>query len=124
MANKNDDGKIKGVKSTDKTSEVEKTKQVGSVKGVKATSSIGAIGGVTSVGGRRKTRTMTLEEREEIFRLINEEADKIFANSGLPKEKRDLVQNAVKMAVDSGLVDKENSEEGESGKKKPTKGGK
>jgi hypothetical protein len=111
MSKKNDDGKVKGVKSTSSTSEVDKAQHVDSVKGVKATSTIGAIGGVGAVGTRRATRTMTLEEREQLFKLIDDEAGKVFAHSGLSKEKRELVQNAVKMAVDSGLLEKKDSED-------------
>ena len=67
--------------------------------------------------GRQATRTMSLEEREELFRLIDEEAERMFGSGILTPEKRSIVQQAVKMAVDSGLVEKEH-ESDEKKKKK------
>lgn len=118
MTKKPDEGKIKGVKSTKETTQVERTENVTSVTGVKSATSIGAIGGATAIGARRPTRTMTLEEREELFRLINEEADKMLTKSGLSKEKIEIVQNAVKMAVDSGLMSEDDSDDEDDHKKK------
>lgn len=111
MSKKGDDGKIGGIKGPKGTTSVESTDAVGNVGGVKATSSVGAIGRAGSIGQRRGTRTMTLQEREELFKMINEEADKMFKQSGMPPEKQRLVADAVKMAVDSGLIDDEDDEE-------------
>lgn len=99
------DTKIGGIQSTKKTSEIDPTTGIESVSGVKATSGITGIGKAERSGVRRPTRTMTLEEREELFRMIDEEAAKMFGAGGIPAEKRELVQTAVKMAVDSGLLD-------------------
>ena len=53
---------------------------------------------------------MTVADKDELFSLISEEADKIFGPDGLPESQRETVENAVKMAVDSTLLE-ENEEE-------------
>jgi hypothetical protein len=54
---------------------------------------------------RRPTRPMTAEEREHLFKLLNEEADKLFGKDGLPESKRAEVEGAVKMALDASVVE-------------------
>ena len=107
MADKKDDTKIGGVKSTKVTTGVESTEAVGTVGGVKATSSIGGVGRAGSIGKQRGTRTMSFEEREQLFKMINEEAEKMFKSSGMSKDKQQMVAEAVKIAVDSGLLEEE-----------------
>lgn len=53
---------------------------------------------------RRPTRPMTAAEREVLFKLVQEEAEKMFAESSLPPDKRQKVETAVKMAIDGGLL--------------------
>lgn len=119
MPKKIGDTKVGGVKSTKGTSEVEGTEAVDSVGVIKSTSGVGGVGRAGAVGSkRRSTRTMTLEEREELFKMINEEADKMFKNSGLSAEKRALVESAVKMAVDSGLIDEDDNDDSDKKNKK------
>jgi hypothetical protein len=55
---------------------------------------------------------MSLAEREQLFQMVDQEAKKLFGDA-ISSEKRKLVEDAVKMAIDSGLVD----EGAESGKK-------
>jgi hypothetical protein len=107
MGKKSDDGKVGSVKGTGSTTNVQGTESVGSVGEVKATSGVGAVKGAGAVGKRRPTRIMSPAERENLFRLINEEADKLFAGSGMSEEKKQVLKSAVKMAVDAGIVDEE-----------------
>jgi hypothetical protein len=86
---------------------VQSPEAVGSVVGIQATQGIGAIKGTGIAGKRRSTRIMSAAEREQLFKMINEEADKLFDSSGLSEEKRSVLKEAVKMAVDSGLIDDE-----------------
>ena len=115
MSNKSDDKKIGGVGGAKVATPVVGAKSVSEVAGIKPTSGIGAVSSTSAVGGKRRpTRTMSLTEREELFRLINEETDKMLgASNGISAAKRAIVKEAVKMAVDSGLLD-----EGGAGKKK------
>lgn len=78
--------------------EVGKARQVGDVKGVKKTG---------SADGKRSTNQMTLAERERILHLVEDEAKEFFKESGLPPEKQQIIQKAVKMAIDSGIIDEE-----------------
>lgn len=107
------DGKIGGIKSaavkpTETTKEVAQTEsvsEVGEVSGVRATSAVGGTKGATGAGGRRRpTRTMTLEEREQLFKMVNEEAEKIFGQTGMSDSRKRSVTEAVKMAIDAGLM--------------------
>ncbi|MBX7137411.1 MAG: hypothetical protein K1X83_05455 [Oligoflexia bacterium] len=98
-----DKKKVGEVTSTNRATEVEGTQAVGNVQGIKPTS---AIGGVTKAGGigkRGATRSMTMAEREELLRLIEEEAEDMFGKSASNANKQKVV-NAVKMAVDIGLM--------------------
>lgn len=99
--------KIGKVKETETAAEVQTTGAVGSVTKVKSTQ---AIGGASSVGGirsRRPTRTMTAEERSKLFQIIDEEADKLIAEGGIPEAQREVVRSAVKIAIDSGLIEED-----------------
>jgi len=59
---------------------------------------------------RRPTRPMTAAEREHLFKLIHEEADKMFGPNGLPESQRRTLEGAVKITVDASMVDEENTE--------------
>lgn len=110
MAKKGDDKKIGGIKSTDQTKAIRGTQSVSEVEGVKGASAIGAIKGGQAIGKRRPTRTMSLAEREHLFSMINEEADKMFATGALSKQHKQVVQKAVKMAIDTTLGEEESAD--------------
>jgi len=95
-------GKIGGIESTDKAGEVAGTGAVGEVQNVKATSAVSGVGKADGITRRGPTRIMSMQERQELLRLIDEEAEKMFG-PGADKEKKAAVVNAVKMAVDAGI---------------------
>ena len=105
MGDKKDDTKIGGVKSTKQTQDVDATKRVGDVSGIKSATGISSIGGAGDATKRRATREMSFEEREELFKMVKEEATSLFGKSGISKEKQTILEDAVKMAIDSGLLD-------------------
>jgi len=107
---KNDDKKIGGVKGTKVTTAVEGTDLIGGVAGVKATTGIGGVKGAGGIDKRRPTRTMTLAEREQLFQMINEEAEKLFGNSPMSATERNVVKNAVRMALDTGIIPDEDGD--------------
>lgn len=105
MTKKIGDKKIGSVQSTNEAARVKGAETVGNVEKVKGATAIGGIGSVGGISNRKPTKVMTLAEREQLFQMINEEADKLFKD--MPEDKRKIVSEAVKMAVDSGLVEEE-----------------
>lgn len=87
------------------TKTVESAK-VGGVEQVKGTEKHAPTSGV-----RRTTRTLTAEEQEQLFQLIDEEADKMFGSEGLPEAKKKTVAGAVKMAIEASMSDEEEEPE-------------
>lgn len=79
------------------------------IEGSQKVGTVGQVASTTAKTGvaraRRPTRPMTAEEREHLFKLLNEEADKIFGADGLPESKRAQVEGAVKMALDASVVE-------------------
>ena len=78
---------------------VERAK-LGGVERVKPTEKQAGAGRV-----RRATRRMTAAEREHLFKLIQEEADKMFGPDGLPESDRETVEEAVRMTIDASIVE-------------------
>lgn len=103
-------GKIGEIKSAETASEVESTGAIGGIHKVKPTSAVGGVSGAGKIGKRGATRIMSAAEREELLRMIDQEAEKMFGNA-LPSEKRKAVVQAVKMAVDSGISAEEGEED-------------
>jgi len=110
MTKKIGDKKVSGVTSSTGTKGVESTEGVSGIKGIKPTTGVGGIGGIGGIGRRRATRLMTAAEREQLFNLINEEADKLASEGIIPRGQKEAVSKAVRMAVDSGLVEDDDSE--------------
>ena len=102
--------KIGGVKRGGAADQIRKSEAIVGAGQVKKTSGVGAVTGTGAGGKRRPTRLMTLKEREKYFDMVKEEADKLFANSDLSDEQREVIEEAVKMAVDASLVDDEEEE--------------
>lgn len=110
MVKKIGDKKIGGVKNDPSASKVEDASRVGGIKNVSQIGQVGKTGSVGSIGRRRATRAITLEEREQLLRLINEVGEELFGGpNGLSAEKRDIIESAARMAIDSGLMSKEDS---------------
>ena len=91
-------GKTKGVKATEEVSEVGK---------VEKASSVGGVGKVGEVRGRQATRMMSASERDAFFQMIEEEAEKMFQGTGMSEEKKAVIKDAVKMAVDASIIEED-----------------
>ncbi|MCB0345635.1 MAG: hypothetical protein KDD66_10995 [Bdellovibrionales bacterium] len=91
------------------TGKVESTKAVQTGKVSDVSDVRGAEKQAKSSRVRRPTRPMTAEEREHLFKLIHEEADKMFGANGLPQSQRATVENAVKQTVDASIVEDDDS---------------
>ena len=117
MTKKGRDNKLGGVKSTTLTTgvlgpdSIHSTESVSGVKSVAPASSVGGVQGAASIGKRRPTRAMTIEERQQLLAAINEEAEKMFSSGVLPASKKDVITQAVKMAVNAGLIEDQEDEE-------------
>lgn len=85
-----------------KTVESSKVGGVDQVKGTEKRDSAKKIG--------RNTRILTPEQKEQLFALIEEEAEKMFGDDGLPEAKKKTVKGAVKMAIEAGMMTEEEEE--------------
>jgi hypothetical protein len=83
------------------TRTVESTK-VGNVEQVKAADRQATVGGV-----RRSTRLLTPEQQQELLAMVDEEADKMFTEQGLPESKKETVKGAVKMAIEASITEED-----------------
>lgn len=81
------------------------TSKVDSVKSVSKTSGISSASAIGSAGGK-----ITPAQREAIFEIVQEEADKLFKSGAIAPEKRKQVEDAVKMAIDAGILDESEDE--------------
>jgi hypothetical protein len=108
MAKKIGNKGIDSVKGSSSADRVKGTEIIDTVGKVLKTHSVAGTGAVGRIGNRRPTRTMTMQEREQLFRILNEEAEKMFGGpNGLAPEQRKVVEGAVKMALASGLETEE-----------------
>jgi len=103
-------GKIGGIKSTGGAKNIEKAGRVSDVGEVEKASAVGGVKGARSVQ-RKATGVMTKAERDSLFQMIDEEADKLFGEDGLPKKQQEVVQKAVKMAVDASIIDEDEKDQ-------------
>lgn len=96
-----------GINKTSKTTTVKGTNEVSdvnSVDNVSGVQKVSHVSGVNAVGGvraKQNTRIITLEEREALFKMINEEADDIF---GKDSKRGKVARDAVKMAIDAAII--------------------
>ena len=99
-----DEIKGKGKVGDIKSKQIEETRKTGAVKQVGKTS---AIDNVKAVSGnaRGSTRVMTAAEREKLFKMVNEEAEKLFGDSGIPQSQRQAIEDAVKYTLDAAIID-------------------
>ena len=113
MAKKPGDKKIGSIKSsvvkpTETAGEVtgaEAVSDVSEVQKVKATSGVTGARGPSGVGGRRRpTKVMSMADRDELFKMVTEEADKLFAGTKISDERKKVIADAVKMAMDTGIL--------------------
>lgn len=103
MVKKISDSKIGRVDPTTITNEISQTTGVGNVGAVKPTGGVGNTTATGGIGKRRATRVMTMAEREELFKMVTEEAERMFPPGTLPPEKREVIEGAVRMAIDAAI---------------------
>lgn len=93
-----------------RTTPIQPTKTVGAA-GVRSVGDVEAATGKSGTAPvRQKTREMTAAERERLFQLVQEEADQMFGERGLPRTRRKTIEGAVKITIDAGIILEEDEE--------------
>lgn len=95
----NKGGGLRGTKSLDATKGVQasdRAKSVGQVKGAKTASGTEAVS---------EQLRITSENRDQLYALIGEEADRLFKSKHLTLKDRQAVEKALKMIVDANILD-------------------
>ena len=106
---KNKDGmKIHGISAPRVTNSIEQLSNVSEVEKTQKASAVGAVRGVGGVTGA--VRSIDFADREAIHRMIHEEADKLFGKGRMDQAKREVIETAVKMAVDAATITEETKE--------------
>jgi len=96
--------------ATAETKPVESSKAVGTTKVGDVSDVQAPVQKAPSSRTRRPTRPMTASEREHLFKLIHEEADKMFGANDLPESQRHTVEEAVRKTIDASIVDEDDEQ--------------
>lgn len=81
-----------------KTDRLSQSQSVKSIQNIERTENV-------SKTNRAKgaTRMISAKEKQELIKMVNEEADKLFGNSNISESKRKKVEEAVKMTIDAAF---------------------
>lgn len=120
MAKKTDNNgsKISGVDGLRGSHQIERLSGVESVEKTQKASAVSAVKRVGAAGRTGSISAITAANREAIYQMLHEEADKLFSKGSLSKDKREVVERAVKMAIDAVIVDEENNDKKDKTKEK------
>jgi hypothetical protein len=110
MSRKKDTDGIKGVSASDATKGVKATHSVSEVEKVKGASAVKGVSGVSSVKQSSGVGSIRFEQREKLFSMIAEEAQKLAAQGIIPKNQREVVEKAVQMVIDAALLDHQDND--------------
>ena len=105
MSNKKDDKGIQGIRGSGATKGVKATSSVSEVDKVQAANAIRGVSGVSGVKGTSGVSSISFEQRDKLLSMVTEEAEKLAAQGFIPKNQRDVVEQAVRMIIDSALID-------------------
>lgn len=108
--------KVGGVKKSTEAKSIEDTQSV-NLQGIRKASGVKGVSGIGDQGAGRG-KSMSIADREEIFNMISDEAMKLFKKSNISKEQQELIEQAVKMAIDSGLTENSGKQEESQDEKK------
>ena len=56
---------------------------------------------------QKGTRMLTAQERDQLHRMITEEADKLFGEDGMPSSQRETVEKAVRQTIDAAIIEED-----------------
>ncbi len=109
MADKDDEKKIGAIGSSDSTKGVRATESLSEVDKVKGADAIKGVAGIAGVGKTGAIGAVSIEQRERLMSIITEEAEKLAAQGVISKSQREVVEQAVKMAIDASLIETKES---------------
>jgi hypothetical protein len=75
---------------------------VSGVKNIQETSATGRVSGV-----QRATGSISAADRAKMFKMVEEEANKMFEGQNIPNQKQETIKNAVKRTIKAGELDEE-----------------
>jgi len=107
MSDEKDKKNVKGISKTQKTTSVSKVDNIEEVKKVGKTTGV-KRSRITPQAGDNLQR-LRFEDREKLLGMVDEEAKNLFRSSKLPEEQKRLIREAVKMAIDSALVEEDDT---------------
>lgn len=97
--------------STINTSSVEAAKTV-------ETSKIGSVSNISPTNPQhdirpieRTTRALTAADRAQIFKLVEEETERMVKSGTIPRTRKKTITGAVKMAIDSAIIEENEDKE-------------
>jgi uncharacterized protein with beta-barrel porin domain len=101
-------GKGPSIKGTTAAIEPSKAVKTSKVK------TVGNIAKTAEKQGAKRVKSsehaITKADRERLFALVSEEAEQLVKKKAIPKKKKETVEKAVKMAIDSAISDDEEEE--------------
>jgi hypothetical protein len=102
---KDKEKKVGAIGASDSTKGVRSTEAVSDVDKVKATSAVGKVSAVSGIGAAGAVGKISLEQRDKLMTIVSEEAAKLAAQGVIPKSQKEIVEQAVKMAIDASLLE-------------------
>lgn len=107
MSKEKDDKKVGGIGGATKAKGVQRTREVEETEGVKGAEGVGGVKNVAGVGRPDGVKAISIQQRERLMNLVQEEAAKLAAAGMIPKSQRAVVEQAVKMVIDAAMIDGE-----------------
>ena len=115
MSKEKDDKKVGGIGGATKAKGVQRTREVEETEGVKGAEGVSGIKNVAGIGRTDGVKALSIQQRDRLMNLVQEEAAKLAASGMIPKSQRAIVEQAVKMVIDAAMID---SDEGGSKNRK------
>ncbi|HMO02859.1 MAG TPA: hypothetical protein PKD37_07425 [Oligoflexia bacterium] len=106
MSKDDDKNRISEIGKTKETAPVKRTEAISEVEAIKPTSGIEGISPTGDNSSARRKIKLSESDREEVFKLVDEESEALFKKESIPERKKAVIKKAVKMAIDSGLISK------------------
>jgi hypothetical protein len=105
MGNKDDDKKVGSIRSSGSTKGVKATESLSEIDKVKGALGVQGVSGVSGVGKTGAVGAISSEQREKLMTIVTEEAQRLAAQGIISKSQREVVEQAVKMAIDASLIE-------------------
>lgn len=113
MNKKKDSKTIKNVSSSSSARGVKAATEVTGVKGIDKTTAVQKTARIANVKTTSGAPTLDFEKRDKYFAMVSEEADKLAKQGILPKNSREIIEQAVKVAIDAALLEPTKESENE-----------